>query len=368
MEHGLISKKSVAIIGAGPAGCACAYFLQNYCDVTLFDKGKFLRTILPTGGGKCNLAHAEFDFKELAKNYPRGEKFLYSLFSKFSTADTLDFFKDIGVDTYIRQDNRIFPKSNSSVDVRSKILKALKCKFVKEEVIKIENGFKIETNKSKYFFDYVVIAIGGHAGLNLVQNLGINTIEQTQALVGFTTKEDFSSLAGVSINDILFTHKGVSGPYIYTLSSINARKPFPYKISVKLSDIENLQEILNNNPHKEIKNLLGQFIPKSLAEYILGFDKDKKCHLIDGKTRDKILSKISNFEFTVTGKVPDGEVVTCGGVDLKEINSKTMGSKKYKNLYFCGEIIDIDGFCGGFNLQNCWSTAFVTADSIKNIV
>ena len=220
MEQELTSK-SVAIIGGGPAGCACAYFLQKYCDVTIFDKGAFLRTLLPTGGGKCNLAHAEFDFKELAKNYPRGEKFLYSIFSKFDTSDTLEFFKSIGVDTYTRDDGCIFPVSNSSADVRSKLLKTLKCKFAKEEVIKIENGFKIETNKSKYFFDYVVIAICGHAGVDLINKLNINVIEQTPSLVGFTTKEDFSTLAGVSINGLLFTHKGVSGPYIYKYSSIN---------------------------------------------------------------------------------------------------------------------------------------------------
>lgn len=95
--------KRIAIIGGGPAGCICAYYLQNNFDVTLFDKGKFLRTILPTGGGRCNLAHAEYNFRELAKNYPRGEKFLYSVFSRFGTQDTIDFFKNIGVKTYTQE-------------------------------------------------------------------------------------------------------------------------------------------------------------------------------------------------------------------------------------------------------------------------
>lgn len=118
-------KSRVAVIGGGPAGCACACFLQNICDVTVFDFGKILRTLLPTGGGRCNLAHAEFDFKELAKNYPRGEKFLYSVFSRFSTAETLEFFEKIGVKTYIQDDMRIFPISDSSADVRAKMLSAL---------------------------------------------------------------------------------------------------------------------------------------------------------------------------------------------------------------------------------------------------
>ena len=114
---------NIAIIGAGASGCICAYLLQKEgFDVTLFDKGMPLRTLLPTGGGRCNLAHAEYDFKDLAKNYPRGEKFLYSVFSKFSTYDTLALFDELGVETYTQEDERIFPTSNSAKDVREKIL------------------------------------------------------------------------------------------------------------------------------------------------------------------------------------------------------------------------------------------------------
>ncbi len=361
MEQELISK-SVAIIGGGPAGCACAYFLgkNGIKNVAVFEKGDVLHTILPTGGGKCNLANAIYDYKELASNYPRGEKFLYSVFSKFATSDTLEFFNEMGIKTYTRQDGHIFPESNSSKDVRQKFLKALECKFITQEI----QDIKPLLNK----YDAVVVSIGGHAGLEIIKNLYINTVEQTPSLVGYTTKEDFSSLAGVSINNILFTHKGVSGPYIHTISSINARKKLPYNIVLKLAQINDLQELLNANPHKEIKNLLGQFIPKSLAVFILNkldINEDTACHQINGKTRDKIKNTIENFEITVTGKVLDGEIVSCGGVDLKEIDSKTMASKKYPNLYFCGEILDIDGFCGGFNLQNCWSTAFVAAEAIK---
>ena len=368
MVQELISNKTVAVVGAGPAGCICAKILKDHgFDVSLFDKGMFLRTLLPTGGGKCNLAHALFDFKQLASNYPRGEKFLYSVFSKFGTQETLDFFKNIGIETYTRTDGCIFPVSNSSQDVRNKILKSLKCKFIKEEVLDIEEGFKIRTNKSKYLFDYVIISIGGHAKVDILKNFDINITEQTPALTGLTTKENFSSISGVSVNNILFTHKGVSGPYIYKISSIKAREKFPYKIHIKLAQIDDFQTLLNENPHKEIKNLIGEFIPKSLAEYILkqlNINPSTKCHAINGVTRDIIKRTLENYEITVIGKVPDGEVVTAGGVDLKEINPKTMESKKYKNLYFCGEILDIDGLCGGFNLQNCWSTGYLAADAI----
>lgn len=383
------SNKSVAIIGAGPAGCVCAKFLKNngFCPI-IFDKGKYLRTILPTGGGRCNLAHAEFDFKNLTKNYPRGEKFLYSVFSKFGTEDAVQFFKQLGIETYTQEDNRIFPKSNSSRDVQEKLLKALKgCKFVSEKVLSIEkldNCYKIITNKSSYAFDVVIVSTGGHGNWDIFNKMDLNIIPPTQALVGLVTKEKFSAISGVSIKnvktygkefknsdngDIIFTHKGISGPLIYKISSIFARKEMPYKLVFQLVKDLDLQAELNKNPHKEIKNLLGQFVPKSFAEFVLenlDIEKDTPCHKITGKLRDKIYKKLTTFEVTIISKVPDGEVVTCGGIDLKEINSKTMESKKYPNLYFCGEVLDIDGFCGGFNLQNCWSTAFVVAQSVCN--
>lgn len=383
------SNKSVAIIGAGPAGCVCAKFLKNngFCPI-IFDKGKYLRTILPTGGGRCNLAHAEFDFKNLTKNYPRGEKFLYSVFSKFGTEDAIQFFKQLGIETYTQEDNRIFPKSNSSRDVQEKLLKALKgCKFVSEKVLSIEkldNCYKIITNKSSYAFDVVIVSTGGHGNWHIFNKMNLNIIPPTQALVGLVTKENFSAISGVSIKnvktygkefknsdngDIIFTHKGISGPLIYKISSIFARKEMPYKLVFQLVKDLDLQAELNKNPHKEIKNLLGQFVPKSFAEFVLeklDIEKNTPCHKITGKLRDKIYKKLTTFEVTIISKVPDGEVVTCGGIDLKEINSKTMESKKYPNLYFCGEVLDIDGFCGGFNLQNCWSTAFVVAQSVCN--
>ena len=135
-ESTLISNKTIAIIGGGPAGCICAKFLQNFGfkEINIFDFGTPLRTILPTGGGRCNITHAIYDFRDLTKNYPRGEKFLYSIFSKFSVQDTIDFFKSIGVNIYTQEDGRIFPQENSSSFVREKILKSLKCNFIKEKV------------------------------------------------------------------------------------------------------------------------------------------------------------------------------------------------------------------------------------------
>ena len=129
-----------------------------------------------------------------------------------------------------------------------------------------------------------------------------------------------------------------------------------------------MQFQLNSNPHKEIKNVISKYLPQKIVTVILkDLDETEKCHKINGKTRDLILDRIHNFKITVTGTNQGEETVTAGGVDLDEINPKTMQSKKYPNLYFIGEVLNIDGFCGGFNLQNAWSTAYVASESIKSI-
>lgn len=374
------SSKSVCIIGAGAAGCLCAYFLlkNGIKNVTLFDFGSPLRTLIPTGGGRCNFAHAEYDFKTLASNYPRGEKFLYSVFSKFSTYDTISVFNDLGVESYVQADGRIFPVSNNAKDVRQKILDKIKgVEFVKETVEKIshpDSGYKIKTEKAEYFFTDVVISTGGGTKSRKIDGLDLNIVKYSPALVGLNT--NINCLSGVVLNqvyskdcgitdDLLFTHYGISGPLAYKISSIKTYEKFPYKLTFDLYPKEfDLQELLNKNPHKVFKNALSKILPHRFCEYILGGIKDCKCHMIDGKTRDEILDKIHNFELQIYGVNSGEETVTAGGYDLNEINSKTMESKKYPRVYIIGEALDIDGFCGGFNLQNAWSTAYVASEAI----
>lgn len=384
--------KSIAIIGAGPAGCLCASFASKNNNVTLFDFKSPLHTLLYTGGGRCNLAYAEYDFKELAKFYPRGEKFLYSIFSRFSTQNTLDFFKSIGIETYTQKDLRIFPKSNSAKEVRDKLLNSIKnCEFKNEkvsELIKENNLFKIKTENNIYNFDAVVIAIGGHAGFSLAQNSGHNIIPPKPALTGLITEEDFKKLQGVSLqnisaqifyfdkkfaqlqDDILFTHNGISGPLAYKISSICARldynttKPIVIKLDLLNKEID-IQSMFNLNPKKDIKTLISEFIPKSFAEYIVVKNNlQLKCHEINSENRTLLLKNLREFSITAISPAKEGEIVTSGGICLDEINPKTMESKLCKNMYFCGEVIDVDGFCGGFNLQNCWSTGYIAGSSI----
>ena len=391
--------KSVAIIGAGAAGCLCAYFLLSAgYEVTLFDKGSPLRTLLPTGGGRCNLAHAEFDFRELAKNYPRGEKFLYSVFSKFSTSDTIEVFEQLGIECYIQENGRIFPNSNSAKEVRETILKNIqKADFLKEEVVEIKpinGGFKVSTKlpstrfqspspikvegkATEYFFTQVVLAVGGHSGYKLAQNLNIKIVEPKPSLVGLSSRENFKELSGIVVknakindicDDILFTHFGVSGPLIYTISSIKAFDEMPYKLIIDLCPVlVDLQNDLNEFPHKEIKNILAKYLPSKLVGYILrDVDETTKAHRINGKMRDLILSRVHNFEVNIVGTNKGEETVTAGGIDLDEINPKTMAVKNIPNLYCIGEVLNIDGFCGGFNLQNAWSTAYICAQALSN--
>ena len=369
---------SVAIIGAGAAGCVCAYFLsKENIDITIFDKGAPLRTLLPTGGGRCNLAHAEYDFKELAKNYPRGEKFLYSVFSRFSTSDTIELFESLGIKTYTQDDRRIFPKTNSAKMVRDTILKNIP-KVNIEEVTLIENkssGYLVKTSKAEYFFDKIVVAIGGHSGYKILENLGINIIPIRPSLVGLNTKENFKPVSGTVIKNViseeirdnlLFTHFGISGPLVYKISSVKAFDKLPYEINLDLCpELQNLQEILNNNPHKEIKNLLALFLPSKIVNLLLyDIDGTTKAHNINSLLRNKILDRIHTFRVNILSTNKGEETVTAGGINLDEINSKTMECKKLAGLYCIGEVLNIDGFCGGFNLQNAWSTAFIAAQSI----
>ncbi len=373
--------KNIAIIGAGASGCICTYYLlKQGFQVTIFDYSSPLRTILPTGGGRCNLAYAEYDFRELAKNYPRGEKFLYSVFSRFSTSDTISLFEDLGIKTYVQNDGRIFPESNSSKEVREKILNKIKsAKMIKEnvlDVIPLDKEFEIKTSKAEYLFTDVVIATGGNRVGTYFSSIGHNIIQPKPSLIGLNS--DIKNLSGVVLNDvyskdinetgnILFTHFGISGPLVYKISSIKAREDFPYTLTFDLCpNLGNLQLTLDKNSHKLMKNILSEYFPHRFSEFISSDTAEKKGFEINGKERDLIEEKIHNFNVTITGTNKGEETVTSGGYDLNQINPKTMESKLHDNIYIIGEALDIDGFCGGFNLQNAWSTAFVAANGIIN--
>ncbi len=403
-----MNKTKIAIIGGGPAGVMCAIKAAENPDneIYLFDKGIILNTLLPTGGGRCNLAYCEFDFKELAKFYPRGEKFLYSVFSKFSTSDTLEFFKNIGVDTYTQSDNRIFPVSDSSKEVKNALIKKIaqfeqknikKCFEQVIDIKKTADGYSLKTNKKAHKFNKVVISTGGRGnGQKLAKNLGHNITPMKPALCSLVTQEkEFSSIAGISLKnisaevffekekiktlygDFLFTHKGISGPLVYKISSYCAfidfsqQKPLKIILNIVNKSFEQFDEefltALKNAPQKESVNVLSEFLPKNLSYCIfekLKINTKTKAGQLTKKEREEISKTVTQFCFNAINTVSGEEIVTAGGIDLKEVNSKTMESKLIEGLYFCGEVLDIDGLTGGFNLQNCWSTGYIAGCSL----
>ena len=384
----------VAIIGGGPSGIMCAIIAKRKNpdnEIFVFEKNDILSTVLPTGGGRCNLSCASDDIKDFAKNYPRGEKFLYSIFNQFFIHDTIAFFESIGIKTYIQDDNRIFPVSNKSLDVIFALkneIKRLGIKVINKEISDIkflDNGFSIN-NK---YFEKLVISTGGKEN-QILHKIGHNIIKQKPALSSLEiTEKYFSNISGVSINnvtaiaqyekhkeilfdDLLFTHKGISGPLVYKISSLFANDSYdknnPIKIHLNFWDKEiDMQKFLNENSQKEIINLFSMFIPKSLAKILLekeNMNISKKCNQINKIEREKITKLLVDLEINAISPIKGGEIVSSGGVDLKEINPKTLESRIHKNLYFCGEVINVDGFCGGYNLQNCWSTGYVAGISL----
>ena len=397
-------KIKTGIIGGGPAGVFAAIFASENPDneILIIDKQDILKTLLPTGGGRCNLAFGEFDFKELVKYYPRGEKFLLSVFSRFSTADTIAFFEKIGVKTYIQEDFRIFPVSNSSSDVRNKLLEKIKkrnIKTIKEEVTdtEIKNGkFLIKTKNRTILVDNLVIATGGKGtGQKFAKKLGHNIIPQKPALCALKTEEqDFFDLSGLTLKnisagvffankkittqtgDLLFTHSGISGPLSYKISSyctyLDFKKEKPLRIKINITNRENFEELLiesiKKNPKKDIINIIDTYIPHGLAEKILlknQINPKTKSGQLKKEERKNIVKSLTEFCLNITGTKNGEEIVTAGGVDLKEIEQKTLESKIVKNLYFCGEVLDIDGLTGGFNLQNCWTSGYICGTALK---
>ena len=353
--------KKIAIVGAGPSGVYCALCLLSFGikNIEIFEKNSPLSTLLPTGGGRCNLTHRGDDIKEFAKNYPRGEKFLYSIFSKHFVGDTLEFFSKIGVETYIQEDERYFPKSNSSSDMRKKMLNALCDIKIKKQNITSKDELKE--------YDFIVISTGSKGGYKLACDFGHSIVEPKPALCGLKLSNNSSKYPqGVVLKtkdgDVLFTKDGISGPLIYKISSLRAREPFPYKITLSLIDEDKLTREVKNNPKKSFGNVVSGFIPKSLAHVILK-NYDKQCANVSKKEIEEL--KIITFEVISTDK--KGEIVTSGGVSLKEID-KDCRSKLEPKVFFCGEVMDIDGFCGGYNLQNCWSSAYCAAKKISEII
>ncbi|MFH0857503.1 MAG: NAD(P)/FAD-dependent oxidoreductase [Candidatus Magasanikbacteria bacterium] len=407
----------VIVIGGGPAGILSAgVSASRGAKVLLLEKNSELgKKLLLTGNGRCNITHAESDIRKLISSYGENGAFLFSAFHAFGPKQTMDFFDDLGVPLKIEENERVFPVSDSAKTVLSTLKKYLEKNKVQilynAEVKSIEGKddqiHSIVLTDGKVFqTKNCIIAVGGLSysltgatgdGYIWAKKLGIETISPSPALVPLKIQEGWiKELQGVAlenvevtvwkkkkkkctgIGDMLFTHFGVSGPVILNISkcALEAKKSEDSFLTIdmvrKYSSLEldkKFQEDFKEKNKLFVKNYLLQYIPKRMVEQVLiqlQIDGEKRLSDITREERKSIVKNMKELSLTVSGHMGfDVAIITSGGVSIKELDPKTMASKKIPNLYFVGEVVDIDGPTGGYNLQVAWSTGFVAGSSVK---
>lgn len=402
----------IAVIGGGPSGSFAALAAKNgNNDVILFEKNEKLgKKLYITGKGRCNITNAKV-YDEFLANIQVNKKFIFSSFNKFDNYALMDYLESNGLKLEIQRGDRVFPKSEKSSDVIKFLEKKLNENNVdiryKEEVKSVykEDGiFYITTSKDSYKFDKVVVATGGLSypltgstgdGYKFGQKFGHKLVDPVPGLCPILiSNEDTKSLEGISLKnislhvitknakleefgDLLFTKDSISGPVVLTMSSkINRSIVKDMFIDLKPAlTYEKLDKRVirdfDENPNLDISNnlkklLLNAFIPIILTRS--NIPSHKKCHQITKEERNALIKNIKEFKLDFYGlEKISRAVITSGGIDLKEINPKTMESKKVDGLYFVGEVLDIDGLTGGFNLQIAFTTGFACGNYLKEI-
>ena len=399
--------KKVIIIGGGASGFFTAANIDTKLyDVTILEQNSdVLQKVKISGGGRCNVSHACFDPRELVQFYPRGHKELLSVFTKFQPGDTMNWYEEHGVALKIEDDNRIFPESNSSQSIIDCLVNECRKKNVKiltkqtvTEILPQENGYKIHTTNQNYFADYVVFSTGSSPkAFKILEKLGHQIIAPVPSLFTFNIKNEIlKDLMGTSFQyvnieipklnleesgSLLITHWGLSGPAILKLSAWGARElsALKYQFEIIVNFIgtasEDALEIFKNFKENEPKKSIGQAkifdITNRFWQRILlvsGIDTAKQIANINNKEMQKIIENLCCCRMNVTGKSTfKEEFVTAGGVDLKEMDFKTMKSKKLPNFYISGEVLNIDAVTGGFNFQACWSEGWLIAQDLNAV-
>lgn len=404
----------IVVIGGGAAGFFAAIqaaSANKNAEVVLLEKtSKLLQKVRVSGGGRCNVTNACSDMKQLSAAYPRGEKQLKSAFSRFTTTDTVNWFQERKVKLKTEDDGRIFPVSDDSqtiIDCLEKEAKKLKIDIrLESEVKKIipsyTGGFELAlANGDRISCSKLIVASGGSPkseNMQWIKELGHEIIEPVPSLFTFNIpNEALNELTGISVNPtkikiadtkfefngpVLITHWGLSGPAVLKLSSFAARylAEKEYNFSVQLNWLNDKKdeacrnELMNvkaANPHKQVNNHFPFKLPTRLLSHLFaksGIDETSRWADVSKIDIQQLVQNLIYDTYEVKGKTTfKEEFVTCGGISLNDIEFKNMQSKRCKNLYFVGEILDIDGITGGFNFQAAWTTGFIAGNAAAAI-
>jgi predicted Rossmann fold flavoprotein len=409
-EQSQMNKKKLVVIGGGAAGFFCAVnaaIINPSLEIIIIEKTtKLLSKVKVSGGGRCNVTHSCFSIAEMIKKYPRGGSFLKKAFHHFFTTDTIAWFKDRGIELKTEADGRMFPVTDYSQTIIDCLMKEvnnhgieiLMNKEVKQSKIGNEKLTIEFANAELLTADYVCVASGGYpksTQFEWLQKIG-HTIETPSpslftfnmpknpvtALMGITVENVSVKINGTKLSEqgpLLITHWGMSGPAILKLSAWGAKelanKNYEFTISINWLPAFNeqtlkdqfqktrfdiaAQKIVNRNPF---------LLPQRLWQYFLqqsGIHEDMRWADLPAKEQNKLIKNLCAKEFMVKGKTTfKEEFVTAGGIALNEVDHNTMQSKIVNNLFFAGEVLDIDGVTGGFNFQNAWTTGFIAAKAI----
>jgi predicted Rossmann fold flavoprotein len=397
----------IIIIGGGAAGFFTAINVVEknpQLKVAILERGKdCLTKVKISGGGRCNVTHACFVPNDLVKYYPRGERELKGPFNQFCTGDTIEWFEKRGVELKIEDDGRMFPITDSSqtiidcfeAEVKKLGIKIFTSTSVQNIFFNKDDKWKLETPNDFYIAEKLVIATGSNPKIwEMLENLGHSIESPVPSLFTFNISDKrIKDLMGLSANatvkvknskleasgPLLITHWGLSGPGILRLSAWGAKelhdKKYCFALQVNFLDDLNFDEAiekLKDVKEENNKKLIGKFcpfdFPKRLWEnLVLAADiaLDYKWAEVNKKQLTSLANQLTRAEFQVNGKSTfKEEFVTAGGVQLKEINFKTMQSKILRNVYFAGEVVNIDAITGGFNFQNAWTSGFIVAENI----
>tara|TARA_B100000768_G_C11273699_1_gene374736 strand:+ start:90 stop:1298 length:1209 start_codon:yes stop_codon:yes gene_type:complete len=399
--------KDVIIIGGGAAGFFAAINIalnNSKLKILILERGKQgLQKVKISGGGRCNVTHAEFIPIDLCSNYPRGNKELLGPFHNFMTTDTLKWFEERGVKMKTEKDGRIFPISNNSqtiIDCFLNEVQANKIEVLYNHSVKTleknNESWILKTEEKKFYSNKVLVATGSSRVMwNMLQKLNHTIIEPVASLFSFNIDDKrINSIPGITINDVeikvlnskissdgplLITHKGLSAPSILKLSAFGALEfaSMDYKFSISinflkisyLDCLKKLKTFKNNLSKKRVIKFSPFGIPLRLWKELVIYSKIEEeisWAELNNNQLESLSTQLTSSVFNVSGKSTfKEEFVTAGGIDLKEINFKTFESKIHENLFFAGEILNIDAVTGGFNFQNAWTGAYIASQSIS---